>query len=1590
MIKKWIAAVLCVALMIMPLTGMTLFTVSAASDGTFAVQALSFEAGYASTQDGKLDLSAVKKYDAYEQYNLRYLDDNTALSSTSGIPYQVFDVALDGKTSGTVALSYSGSTKKGERIALRAYNARTKAWDTLGSFKGTGSVSAEVNVSTYNDGGVIHVAAVLDYVTNGSNTMIWSTDPQHYTKFEDLHEFYYKVYQFAAEQYVAGNAGYILTTGDLVDDLPTTSIAPYQWAVSDRAMQYVEEVGMPNGLVSGNHDVGTFNSLDFSTPTTANYDRFWETFPASRYENERWYGGSLNNNASHYDLITIGNVDFLVLFLGYGVEATDETIAWANEVLKTYPHRTAIVATHQYLEALDANYKNRGQLIFDSIVSPNANVKMVLCGHDDGSVCREVTAADGRKVYEVLADYQFVEAEDPDFYANEHWIGKVDSCCGDGYIRLMTVEGDTLSSITYSPVTGRYNPYGESEMYSIDLDCGTPDRTMSTSRFSAAIVGSSTSATDVDRITRNAGVYSAITYASVPAAPAKTDATPWPTTMYGQAATPSEPQYQHNAVTAPNVAFKVDVLQACGLGKHPVLNGRTMNFGEYALDLTVDLSKTPYLYYSFAAPEGSKTTFAFVNDTANAPWLTFLDATKGGATMNKGAENWDSYAGNGNQYFTTSMTGCIDMRTLRTTDSNEWIVEQLNVYNANQTNVVMSYLFFGSEPIDALGSAFGDPATPADPASAHASVDAPVVEEKVNVLGSVWLNDNAFIYENINYGDNALSLKVDLNKTPYLYYSFGQKASSRFTFALINNNVNVPWIAFLDASKGGGVMNTGADNWNNAGGTQYFTTSMTGCIDMRQYLKDPSNMTWEVEQVNFYNPDRVKVQMNYLFFGSAAPGGDDQKSVDSEALDALIAKADTASTDGMTDATVKALKIAKNRAKYVDRADAIAVGHAYFALSEALGALTKTYVPYNDINNLTSVAKYSMTMSNWKCNAMGVALTDAKSFITAEQTSSGGLRIKRSSASTHNWPGIAYKGSNNSYSVKPYGGVYMKLDMKATTGWAISIAVTQDGVTTNVRLNEGIVDSFYNKSGDNFYGTFKNVYDVSEAFRSFGVDPTAPFSVSGLTILSVGAVPSWNTYYHLELLTGKSTSASTYYLGETIKQAQGLTKSMYTSASWSTLSSALSKANTAMSTSGLSQPEINLAKHRLENALKGLELVSWKQPAGSVLPSDIGAWVGNNVEVKYNGNATVVTNTDGQWACSTYQFTNDRRIRLDKYQLEVDMTLAGHANILMNINGEWKSISADLTDKLNGEDMKPGTYKMKIPMNEIASFAGEATVVIDGIRVWSVGAIGSNAVTINYIKITPYCEHEFDYTKANFAEGATPASPYMTHAAANGPNVGKKVDVLAASGIDKHDVFTAGSTTFGDQKMRLTVDLAKTPYLYYSIVQPADSKCTLGFYNDSTTAPWFSFLDANWGGAAMNKDIANWDAYSGSNASQYFQGSVTGCIDMRNLLKDASATQWVINQLTVYTAGSHNAQISYLYFGTAPLDNGYEEPPYTPGDVNMDGSVTSVDARMTLLYVLNITDKQYTAQQIAACDFNGDGTRNTTDVRQMLQKALGI
>ncbi len=1313
------------------------------SEGSTAmhmVDALDFAASYGTTADGKLSLDGLSAYNAAELYDLKYTDDAVSVASAAGIPYQVFDVDLQGKTSGNVTISYSGSTKKGERMAVKVYEPATASWKTLGTFTGTGSVSELVRVSDYNDGGKIHVAAVLDYATNGADTMIWSTDPQHYTKFDDLNEYYYKIYQYAADQYAAGDVGYIITTGDLVDDRPTAAVAPQQWGVADKAMSYVEAVGMPNGLVSGNHDVGDYSYTDFAGhELTSDYSMFWKTFPATRYNNKSWYGGSLNNNASHYDLVTVGNVDFIVLYLGYGVEATDETIEWANDVLKTYSHRTAIIATHEYLDARQAVRADtgRGELIYNAIVDPNPNVKMVVCGHDDGSLMLKKTASDGRTFYELLSDYQFVEAEDPDFYANEHYIGSVPHCCGDGYIRLMTVEGDSLTSITYSPVTDRYNPYGDRESFTIDLNCGTADREFLTYNFSAAVLGNYTTLTNVDRValisSGTCTTYSPVIYATVPAPTPDEDNS---VTLggiggaYGDAATPSAPYSAVAAVNAPNVANKVDLLST--LGTHPTVTSTNT----YDLGLSIDLNKTPYLYYSVAVPEGGHVNFAFINDTTTAPWLVFRDATKGGAALNSTSAIWDSYTEN-QHFMTTNETGCIDMRTLAT--STTWGLNQLKLYNYTDKAAVVSYLFFGSEPIGAsafesTGTAFGRAATPEEPFFAHAAATAPDVDEKVDLMATAGFGAYPVVSKTQAYAMN--SLVIDLNKTPYLYYSFAQPADSRFTFAMVNDQSTMPWLTFLDASGDKPIMNYGSSTFDALGTTKFATTSMTGCLDMRELTVHCTDRKLTLSELRLYSANATDVVVSYLFFGSAAktqPDGDVPN--DLAALNAAINKASAVNTALYTADSVAALQKAKTTAAAVATADALAVSEAYARLAEAMGALAKPKATIDE-STLTSVKKYNLSLSNW--------VTYNKTFETT-QLSSGGFYLHIPDTETNPWAAVQ---STASYTVRPEGGqVFLKFNAYAHSAWSIHVSVTQDGKETVVRMPIGIENGFNSADADGGEGTYSGVYDVSDAFVMKGLDPASTFTVNNVQIYVVG-VGGGITVNHFEFFTNKSDGVTNKdALFNAIMEASRRTKSLYTTASWNAMQTALSEANTAFSSSSVTEADGNLKAFKLQQALDALVYADTvtAEAANSLLPTDTARWIasaaGEITATRANG-VTTVKNTTGKWPYTWHTLDKPMRVFVKESAIAVDMTVGSAMNLIARFDGEELNLNRYVsgTNLSDVGDLTAGTYRVQIPLSRIPELKGKTTVEIDRVVIYSIGDAASSAVTFRGLSVEEYEE----------------------------------------------------------------------------------------------------------------------------------------------------------------------------------------------------------------------------------------------------------
>lgn len=376
-------------------------------------------------QEGEKDLNLPEKM------KLAVEDGEYLVSGAdTGFPYQRFEAVIKEKRPEIkeVELEWTGHSANGRRVILYAWNYSTYRWDALAYGYGDRNytLKAQVNLDKYVKKQRIQVL-IQDppEKTNQNFTLLWMSDTQYYSS---TFPFIYPIMtNWAKLQYDKGNAGYVIHTGDIVDFRWDMN----QWETASKSMAALDQGNVPYGVAAGNHDVGSL---------FVNYTNFGKYFGKKRFVGQPSYGGERGNNALHYDLISFGGHDFIILYLGWGKETSRESIDWSNRVLKKYSDRNAILAVHSYLD-VDGRRTSRGQSMFQSLVMPNQNVKMVLSGHYFGASRHIEKLPDGRKVIEMLADYQ----------------GGPEG--GQGYMRLLQFDPlhKQLRVKTYSPYLDHYN-----------------------------------------------------------------------------------------------------------------------------------------------------------------------------------------------------------------------------------------------------------------------------------------------------------------------------------------------------------------------------------------------------------------------------------------------------------------------------------------------------------------------------------------------------------------------------------------------------------------------------------------------------------------------------------------------------------------------------------------------------------------------------------------------------------------------------------------------------------------------------------------------------------------------------------------------------------------------------------------------------------------------------------------------------------------------------------------------------------------------------------------------------------------------------
>ena len=424
----------------------------------------------------KLNSSGNFNVDIYQANKLDYTSLNPLnqqQQSSQTIPYDEFEITVDDPDK-EVYFSYEGKAKEGERLKFEIYNPDMFGYEQVLVASPIHKIDYSFDPSRYLlDNNKVKIKVSPLYFGNQSKRLLWSSDTQYLPKVEytDINYMYGALMNYIVSEYQAGRMNYMVHTGDIVDNHPGYgSGAVSEWVNASNAFKILDDHDVPYGVCAGNHDVGT----------TVNYIYYNQYFGIDRFQDNDYYGGSLNDNGCHFDLFTIDNHDYVIIYIGYGIEARPETIKWVNEVLATYRHRNAILATHAYLKdggALDES--SNASVIYEQMVVPNENVKFVFCGHSDGNAMNRKEVSEGRYVYEILNCYQFVEKE---HYSVSHITSGL-TCNGEAYIKELLFDNDTITCHTFSPITNGKNPYGSNDEFTIQVDLYEPDRTLITNSF---------------------------------------------------------------------------------------------------------------------------------------------------------------------------------------------------------------------------------------------------------------------------------------------------------------------------------------------------------------------------------------------------------------------------------------------------------------------------------------------------------------------------------------------------------------------------------------------------------------------------------------------------------------------------------------------------------------------------------------------------------------------------------------------------------------------------------------------------------------------------------------------------------------------------------------------------------------------------------------------------------------------------------------------------------------------------------------------------------------------------------------------------
>jgi hypothetical protein len=284
----------------------------------------------------------------------------------------------------------------------------------------------------------------------GSWTLVLLPDTQHYSaRLPGLFDMQTNWIARNKDKY---NIKYVLHMGDI-----TNNATRQQWQRAQESMRLLDG-HVPYVLNLGNHD---FISQWTGAASTRN-SYLNDYFSAADFANWPTYGGVMQEGRldNCYHLFSAGGRDWIVISLAWAPE--DDTVAWADGIMKKYPDRKGILVTHSYLDVLGlrtdrrSKYKirafnphnfatpgtiNDGEELWRKLVKKH-DFAFVFCGHVGTDALHRLDSRNekGAMVHQMMADFQDRE------------LG------GGAYLALLEFlpDGKSVQCKTYSPLYDDY------------------------------------------------------------------------------------------------------------------------------------------------------------------------------------------------------------------------------------------------------------------------------------------------------------------------------------------------------------------------------------------------------------------------------------------------------------------------------------------------------------------------------------------------------------------------------------------------------------------------------------------------------------------------------------------------------------------------------------------------------------------------------------------------------------------------------------------------------------------------------------------------------------------------------------------------------------------------------------------------------------------------------------------------------------------------------------------------------------------------------------------------------------------------------